>query len=270
MSPNTSSWFTGLRFSMHLRRSAAGSAAVLGAVLLAGLTPAAASERPPVASSPTPHTAIGRRPPANYNPLNLEAHRSPTAASRAVAHYDWSYPLLGNVGAVGNCTIAAATSVAITAHLTGTIGKFPTPTAARAVATWRGLNGDTSDGLTDAQVLAAWETPAGIMGSRIKGWTQVDLRNVVAVKHALLQGALYTDVTIPQAYLLSTPLVWDAQRAGADDDWVAHAVALVGWIGATREFIAVTWGQTVLLPYAWLATYGEGAYAVSFVGARRD
>ena len=169
------------------------------------------------------------------------------------------FPALGNDLGIGDCTVVAAASVVAAADLRLRIHR-PSPTTAQAVAEWHLLNVDTSTGITDARLLTVWRSANGLLGSRIAGWTSLVITSRRQIKAAIMAtGGLYARLTISEA-LPWTALVW-SHLPSSTSAVEGHAVALVGW---TRTgLLAVSWGEVVLIPWAYWASEGSSAYAVS-------
>ncbi len=47
-------------------------------------------------------------------------------------------------------------------------------TTNEALSEWSALSGGSGSGLTDSQLLHAWARPAGLLGTRIAGWSDVN------------------------------------------------------------------------------------------------
>ncbi len=169
------------------------------------------------------------------------------------------FPALGNDLGIGDCTVVAAASVVAAADVRLKIDRS-SPTTAQAVAEWHILNVDTATGITDARLLNAWRSASGLLGSRIAGWTSLDIASRAQIKAAIMAtGGLYARLTISDALPWSA-LVWShipSSTAAVE----GHAVALVGW---TRSgLLAASWGEVVLIPWAYWSSEGSSAYAVS-------
>ena len=223
-------------------------------------TPGSHFAAPSFGSAPTVH--LNRRLPVSYDPLsslrvsNLPGDREvdgvragPTSLFRA----------LGNTLGIGDCTVVAAANVVAAVDLRRNVTAV-SPTTAQAVETWHELNADTPGGISDATLLDAWLSPWGLFGTRVAGWTSLDITSRRAIESALMAtGGLYARLTISDA-LPWAALVW-SQVPATTAAVEGHAVALVGW---TRVgWIAVSWGEVVLIPWAYWAAEGASAYAVS-------
>jgi hypothetical protein len=132
-------------------------------------------------------------------------------------------------------------------------------TTAQAVAEWQQLNGATTNGLSDLEVLDAWSTSSGILGSKISGWATLNTDSTQRIKQAIAAtGSVYASLNVPTTISWSS-LVWFLPK-NASTPVTDHAVALVGWV--TQGWIAVSWGELVLIPWSDWRTEAIGAYAV--------
>jgi hypothetical protein len=103
-----------------------------------------------------------------------------------------------------------------------------------------------------------------VLGTRIRGWADVDPQNLTAMKRAILaSGALYGTIVLPEELSFSTtidpPITSSSQVAG-------HSLAVFGW--TSQGFLVITWGEIALIPYGWWSQYAATAYAVNLVHPR--
>ncbi len=196
--------------------------------------------------------------PKQFNPLGAKGN----TAARVVLGPDRAFPLLGNVGAVGDCTIATVADVVIADHLSGRLGTVPRFSTTSAIATWHRLNGNTSDGVTDERLLDAWDSTKGILGTRITGWRALGTADLTEMKKAIeADGAIYAGIVVPDD-IGSLGSIWDASVSSTALVG-GHALALDGW--TPQGFVGITFGGVVLIPFAWWTSHAESAYAVSLV-----
>ncbi|HEY5273375.1 MAG TPA: hypothetical protein VIJ34_09090 [Acidimicrobiales bacterium] len=169
------------------------------------------------------------------------------------------FPALGNDQGIGDCAIVAVRDVFIaSARKSGKV--VDRATVAQAVAAWQRLNGDTSNGLTDAELLDAWSAPSGVLGSTISGWGSLNVNWFQRIKQAIVStGGVYASLNVP-AKISWSKLVW-SRPTSSSASMTDHAVALVGWV--TQGWLAVTWGEVVLIPWSDWHAEAVGAYAVS-------
>ncbi len=175
---------------------------------------------------------------------------------------DRNFPALGNVGPYGDCAVVADSNIVRVDHILGRIAAVPKMTADEALSEWAALDGGSGAGLTDSQLLHAWAGPAGVLGTRLRGWTRLEATNVVALKRAILAtGALYATVVVPDNLPLSSTI---DPAISPTTEVAGHSLALFGW--TRRGFLVVTWGEVALVPYSWWTQYAATAYAVSIAG----
>ena len=172
---------------------------------------------------------------------------------------DDAFPTLGNVGPYGDCAVVANSNIVRADRIEGRIAHVPAMTTNEALSEWSALNGGTGSGLTDGQLLHAWAGPAGLLGTRIRGWRDVDPQDVIAMKRAILaSGALYGTIVLPEDATLSTtldpPITSTSEVSG-------HSLAVFGW--TPTGFLVVTWGEVAVVPYSWWTQYSATAYAVN-------
>jgi hypothetical protein len=217
--------------------------------------------------------SAGRRPavtergslPSTYDPIaptNTERrHGKVVKVPVVVLGQDLAFPTLGNVGPYGDCAVVADSNIVRVDHLEGRLAHLPRMTTNEALSEWSALNGGTGDGLTDSQLLHAWAGPAGLLGTRIRGWSDVDPQDLTAMKRAILaSGALYGTVVLPENVTLSTTLDPPISPTSAVS---GHSLAVFGW--TPTGFLVVTWGEMAVVPYAWWSQYAATAYAVSVI-----
>lgn len=169
------------------------------------------------------------------------------------------FPALGNDQGIGDCTVVAVRDIFIAAALKSghTIGRT---TMAQAVAAWQNLNGDSSNGLTDLELLETWSAPSGILGSTISGWGSLNVNWTQKIKEVIVStGGVYASLNVP-AKISWSKLVWSGPTSSSAA-MTDHAVALVGWV--PQGWLAVSWGEIVLIPWSDWRAEAVGAYAVS-------
>jgi hypothetical protein len=168
------------------------------------------------------------------------------------------FPALGNDQGIGDCAIVAVRDVVIAAGLKSGRAVGST-TLGQAVAAWHRLNGATSNGLTDRQLLDAWSAPTGILGSTISGWGSLNVNGTHKIKDAIdSTGGVYASLNVPTRISWSK-LVW-SRPTSSSASMTDHAVALIGWV--PQGWLAVSWGEIVLIPWSDWRAEAVGAYAV--------
>jgi hypothetical protein len=173
------------------------------------------------------------------------------------------FSALGNNQGIGDCAIVAVRDVFLASTIRSR-HRVEGATTAQAVATWRGVNGDTSDGLTDLKLLDAWSEPSGLLGSTISGWASLNVGWTQKIKQAIVStSGLYASLYVPANISWST-LVW-SRPASSSVSMTDHAVALVGWV--PEGWLAVSWGEIVLIPWSDWRAEAIGAYAVNPIPA---
>jgi len=174
---------------------------------------------------------------------------------------DRRFPSLGNVGPYGDCAVVADSSIVRIDHLVGKLTSVPRVTENEALSEWSAINGGTGSGLTDAQLLHAWAGPAGLLGTRIGGWHLLATENLTALKRAIkASGALYAGILLPSSGDVGLTI---DPALDASTPVSGHALALYGW--TPYGFLAISWGEVVLIPYSWWSQYATTAYAVNLV-----
>jgi hypothetical protein len=100
-------------------------------------------------------------------------------------------------------------------------------TTNEALSEWSAINGGSGAGLTDAQFLHDWAGPAGLLGTRIRGWHLLSTSNLTAVKKAIkASGAIYAGIVLPSTGNGAStidPVLTDASNVAG------HGLTLFGW-----------------------------------------
>jgi hypothetical protein len=203
--------------------------------------------------------------PSSYDPL------APTRTVRkngelisepiVVLGPDDRFPTLGNTGPYGDCAVVADSNIVRVDHIEKRIRSVPAMTTNEALAEWAAIDGGTGAGLTDAQLLHAWAGSAGLLGTRLRGWRQLGTGHLTALKRAMeASGALYVGILLPSAGTTGDTI---DPTMTATTEVSGHALALYGW--TPRGFLAVTWGESVLIPYSWWTSYSTTAYALKIL-----
>ncbi len=217
--------------------------------------------------------SAGRRPavtergglPSTYDPITpsntVRRHGKLIKVPVVVLGQDDDFPTLGNVGPYGDCAVVADSNIVRVDHLEGRIAHVPRMTTNEALSEWSALNGGTGEGLTDSQLLHAWAGPAGLLGTRIRGWSDLDPQDLIAMKRAIVaSGALYATVVLPGNLTFSTtldPVISSSSQVSG------HSLAVFGW--TPEGFLVVTWGEVAVVPYSWWTQYSATAYAVNVI-----
>ena len=168
------------------------------------------------------------------------------------------FPALGNDRGISDCTVVAVHNIIVASTLRAH-ERVPRTTTSEAIAAWRELNGGASKGLTDLELLQAWSSPEGVLGSAITGWTSLDVTSPLNIKQAIAtSGGVYVSINVPSTISWST-LVW-TRPTSATTPVTDHAITLIGWV--PQGWIAVSWGEVVLVPWADWRAEAVGAYLV--------
>jgi len=188
-----------------------------------------------------------------------------------------SYAIDGN-DRYGDCTMAGVAHLITAWDTEMSLTKyFPVPNEAEVLAEWRSLNGDTEEGLVEADVLKAWHT-TGLFGEKIAGYAPVSTTSLLEWHQAVaFYGGLYLGIYCPES----------AQRAfqrqlqtGETVPWVyegeqtedGHCVVALGY-GPNGGLHCATWGGIAVLEASFLAHYLEEAWVIlpeQMVQARGD
>jgi hypothetical protein len=203
--------------------------------------------------------------PATYDPIakTHTVRRGKTKVTVPVVTLgpDSRFPTLGNDGPYGDCAVVADSNIVRVDHLLGKVARVPSMTTNEALSEWSAINGGSGAGLTDAQFLHDWAGPAGLLGTRIRGWHLLSTSNLTAVKKAIkASGAIYAGIVLPSTGNGAStidPVLTDASNVAG------HGLTLFGW--TTKGFLGISWGEIVLIPYGWWSQYSTTAYAVSVV-----
>jgi hypothetical protein len=171
------------------------------------------------------------------------------------------FPVLGNVGPYGDCSVVADSNIVRVDHLLGKLKSVPTMTTNEALSEWSAINGGSGEGLTDSQFLHAWSGSAGLLGTRIRGWRELDPQNITAIKRAIkASGALYAGIILPSDGVTGDKI---DPVLTATSEVSGHGLAIYGW--TSTGLLGISWGQIVLIPYTWWTQYSTTAYAVDIV-----
>ena len=224
----------------------------------AGAVPSAGSE---------PIVIPARTLPATYDPLGTVVlvrrhHKVVRKLVKAWIGADaTTFPVLGNIGPYGDCTVVAVSNIVRIDHVEGRFPLVPKMTENEAIGEWSAISGASGQGLTDGQLLHAWAGQAGVLGTHIRGWRLLDPQAIWAVKEAIrADGGLYAGILLPENTAVGTtidPLLSPNTAVGG------HALVPFGW--TPHGFLAISWGEVVLIPYSWWSQYATTAYAVNLV-----
>lgn len=183
-------------------------------------------------------------------------------ASVALIQTEW--PMADN-DTLGDCTIAGATHVNQAGALIAT-EPWTYQGDADTQSTYFGLTGGQDTGLLLPQVLKPWHMK-GLFGQPPNGgYAVVNPKNTTAVKQAIwIFGNAYIGVNLPAVaqsqFRPDGSGVWELTHTAADYDIEGgHCVVPVAY--SAEGVICVTWGGTVLVTWAWWATYVSQVYAV--------
>ncbi len=209
-----------------------------------------------------PKTTVAGRLPGVYNPLTTVAVRQ-LPGDRQVGKVRLGpialFPALGNNAGVGDCAIVTAANINQLAAIHFD-RRYSHTTTNNAIATWLKLKSSGSVGVTDSSLLSAWAAPTGILNSRIAGWKSINVQSVREIKSAIMMtGGLYASLVVPENLSWSS-LIWEAIPS-ATAPVVDHSITLAGW---TRDgWIAISWGEVILIPWSYWSAEAMSAYAVS-------
>lgn len=171
---------------------------------------------------------------------------------------------------LGDCTVAAA------AHMikawTEASGEPSSPsTAAAETFYWLTGNpssthgvagGRTDDGRVELDILKYWRKH-GLDGHHIQAFAAVEPDPDAMRAACFLCGGLYLGLALPKTAQGQT--IWDVVGDGKTGDsapgsWGGHAVNVIGY---DKDGVTViTWGQTLKVTWAFLATYCDERWAI--------
>ncbi len=127
-----------------------------------------------------------------------------------------------------------------------------------------GANDNGSDLLT---CLNYWKA-TGVGGDKISSYAEIDLKKAIELQRAIyLLGGAYLGVNLPlSVQKLGQGQAWDVPKGGPTGDgapgsWGGHCVDAVAYL-PNGNILIVTWGYTVQVTPAFLATYFDEGYAV--------
>jgi hypothetical protein len=203
--------------------------------------------------------------PATYDPIarTRVVHKGKSKVTEPIVTLgvDSHFPTLGNDGPYGDCAVVADSNIVRVDHLLGKIRSVPSMTTNEALSEWSAINGGTGAGLADSQFLHAWSGPGGLLGTRIRGWRLLDPQNVAAIKKAIkASGAIYAGIVLPSVGVVGTTI---APVLTADSEVAGHGLAIFGW--TSSGFLGISWGEVVLVPYAWWTQFSTTAYAINVI-----
>lgn len=178
-----------------------------------------------------------------------------------------SWPMMRN-DQLGDCTIAAVGhSIQLWTHLgQGNEVVLSDDTIVGVYSTITGYSPDKPDsdnGAVEQDVLKYWQQ-TGIGGHNIDSYVSIDVKDHYEVQLAIyLFGSLYVGVALP--ITAQNQDVWDVSMFdwGSDAEpgsWGGHAIPLVGY-NKTGP-VAITWGATKQMTWAWWDKYGDEGYAI--------
>lgn len=208
-------------------------------------------------------------------PLPTPPATCPVPGQDDIARY---YPLDGNA-TYGDCTIAGVAHL-ITAwdfQMPELDVIFPTPDEAAVIATWRSLNGNTEEGLVEADVLKAWQT-TGLFGEKIAAYAPVSTTSLLEQHQAIaFYGGCYLGIQCPES---AQRAFQRQQETGETVPWIyegestqdGHCVVALGY-GPNGGLHCATWGGVAVLEPSFLAHYLQEAWVIlpqQMVDARGD
>jgi large repetitive protein len=172
---------------------------------------------------------------------------------------DSRFPVLGNVGPYGDCAVVADSNIVRIEHVLGKVKTIPAMTTKQALAAWNTIDGGDGAGLTDAQLLNAWSSATGLLGTRITGWRELNPANLGVLKEAIkADGALYAGIVLPGAGVVGNTI---DPTLTASSEVSGHGLTLFGW--TPKGLLGVSWGEVVMIPYSWWSKYSTTSYAVN-------
>jgi len=179
-----------------------------------------------------------------------------------------SWPVLKNAGpgACGDCTIAAAGHII---QLWNAVMKnnIETMTEEQALAVYEKLSGyvpgnpATDTGLYESDVLSFWQErgmPSGPATIKLNEFLSVPPESTTQIEQAVSDlGACYFCLHLPESALQTKKwyIVSGSPIAGG------HAVPIVDYDRAEREFYIISWGKVVPMTYNFAVKYGDAAAA---------
>jgi hypothetical protein len=245
--------------ALALATSASHGATKSTALTNATLTAAARAFTAP-STGVAPTITVSSPLPRSYDPLThlTAAHTGDRVVANVLLGPTAAFPALGNDAGIDDCALVAVANISAIDALRSD-APHARVTRSSAIVAWHKLNGGAVSGVSDTTLLSAWAAPAGVLNTHIAGWSSLDVASTTQLKSAIKEsGGLYARLLVP-ANLPWTSLVWHV--ATTPTAVVGHAVALVGW--NRSGWIALSWGEVVLIPWSYWNTEGVSAYAVS-------
>lgn len=180
-----------------------------------------------------------------------------------------AFPMAGN-DQVGDCAIAGLVHLEqIQAKIAGTSYTYPGDQA--VLDSYFSLTGGQDTGLQLAQVIGAWSSRAGLLGSRCVAAAAIDCHDEELMARALYSfGALYVGVALPS----SAEAQFESHHPwtlGGDMRPVGGHCVLLSGAGSLRvlpshrqvgDFAVVTWGAETEATDNWWRYFGDQAFVV--------
>lgn len=199
--------------------------------------------------------------PKRHDPRTLKLARYlPAALPPPPPAVDHASKLPGDLGMMGNdrlgdCTCAAA------GHLmqswSSYAGQPVNPSEGEIIDAYRVLSPE-DQGCVMLEVLRYWRKH-GIAGNRAAAFVELATGDLQQARLAIeLFGGVYIGMALPDEHLEGP---WTTPT-GPMNYGNGHAVCLLGYDDSHQSFLAATWGQVVLLSYAWYQRYCDEAWAI--------
>lgn len=159
----------------------------------------------------------------------------------------------------GDCVVAAAGHMRLGWEANAGAAQL-VPTDAQIIAAYLAVSGGQDTGLYPIDWLNYWRK-TGLAGDKIEGFAATDAGNLLQAKLAIqIFGSHFIGMSLPDTNTFGP---WNvASPTWAPDPNNGHMVCLLDYDDASKMFMAVSWGELMLMSYGWFAKYCDEAYAV--------
>jgi hypothetical protein len=221
-----------------------------------------------------PRRRLGKKPPrVDRRTLKFSAYRTAAFPSLPPS-VDWgsAVPPVPGWGMDGNDTLGCCTiSGWAHADLLWTANANPPPwqpDVSTIEATYFALTGGPDTGL-DLLTVLRYAQATGMGGHKIGPYVSLAVGNVEEAKQAIYAfGCAYIGVTLPdyiaQSAELNPPWVLPPQDSSFPpaDPNDGHCVILTAYNDASQTFTGITWGQPVVVSYAFFEAYNDEGFGI--------
>jgi hypothetical protein len=199
--------------------------------------------------------------PKKFNHKNLQLARYLPKLPAPLPAVDHASRLPANIGMMGNdvyadCTVAAAGHMVQSWTTYAERGMLTIPDA-QILAAYKTVS-PNDDGAYMLDVLNLWRK-TGIGPDKIEAFVEVGAADLTQAKLAIEYfGSCYIGMSLPD---VNTFGPWTTPT-GAPNPNNGHAVCLLNYDEASKMFLVATWGEIVLMSFAWFQKYMDEGYAV--------